>query len=90
MTLSLATRGYLCFKKAKLLPYGPGPIISGTASLEPNVEGAAIELGDVPSITGAGVEGPKIDGSKAPQEEPTGDTPDISGGGVIVPGGSGK
>lgn len=92
MTLSLATRGYLCFGSGggAGAPCGPGPTISGIASLEPGVDGAAIDRGEVPSITGAGVEGPKVTGAAGPEEEPAGDTPSISGGGVLTPGGSGK
>ena len=90
MTLSLATRGYLCTGRGSIIRCGPGPTISGIASMEPGVSGAAIELGEVPTLTGAGVKGPEIDGAASPQEEPAGDTPSISGGGVLAPGGSGK
>lgn len=92
MTLSLATRGYLCSGRGggAAAPCGPGPIISGSASLEPGVRGAAIDLGDVPTITGAGVPGPKVTGAAGPEQEPAGDTPTISGGGVLTPEGSGK
>jgi hypothetical protein len=92
MTLSLATRGYLCSGRGggAAAPCGPGPVITGSASLEPGVRGAAIDRGDVPTITGAGVPGPQISGSAGEQQEAAGDTPVISGGGVLSPEGSGK
>jgi hypothetical protein len=87
MTLSLATRGYLCLVQGTY-KCGPGPVISGIESVEPGIRGSSVSLDEGPTLVGAGVTGPEISGSAGEQQEPAGDTPVISGGGVLTPEGN--
>lgn len=92
MTLALATRGYLCTGGAGGgdIRCGPGPGIVSTEMIMPGIDGSAVERTPTPSLTGAGVQGPEISGAAGPEQEPAGDSPTISGGGVLKPEGSGK
>jgi hypothetical protein len=92
MTLALLTRGYICVGGVEPGPVicGPGPGIASIESITPDIDGSATEETLTPTIVGVGVQGPQISGAAGPEEEPTGDTPTISGGEILKPEGAGE
>lgn len=81
MTLSLATRGYLCFRCPDRVcpPYGPGPTISGIVEIKPAIDASAHVRDPGPSISGAVVPAPQIDASASQADPPAAGSPKIVG-----------
>jgi len=87
MTLSLTTRGYLIDGRRGKRVFGKGPTITGIVEEKPNILASATEKTAVPSIIGAGIQGPRISQSTSPTSPPAGISPVITGAGVVKPSG---
>ena len=86
MTISLLTRGYVCFREATVIPpIGAGPSVVSADDVVPSLTGAATELDDGPSIVGSAQQVPTISGATSDSGGQAPDSPTISGGGVLTP-----
>jgi hypothetical protein len=85
MTLSLATRGYLCRGRVGVSLLGPGPVIVGAESMEPIIIGGAAEPTEPPDIVGGGSLTPSITGDVPTAPSPTPEGPQIVSGESMSP-----
>jgi len=86
MTLALATRGYLCFRRGGGGTSGPGPSIIKSQFIQPEIKGAAFAAPPGPDLTGAASKAPQISGGGSIPTPPASTPPTISGGGTLIPG----
>ena len=86
MTLALATRGYLCFRRAVAVFVGPGPTIVQSQFVQPEIQGAAFAAPPGPDLSGAVSSAPQISGGGSVPTTPAANPPTITGGGTLIPG----
>ena len=86
MTLALATRGYLCFRRGGVTVIGAGPSIVKSQFVQPEIKGAAFVAPPGPDLTGAASKAPQISGGGSVPTPPEANPPTISGGGTLIPG----
>lgn len=88
MTLALATRGYLCFRRGGggTIIVGTGPSIVKSQFIQPEIKGAAFAALEGPDLTGAASKAPQISGGGSVPTPPASTPPTISGGGTLIPG----
>lgn len=87
MSLSLATRGYLCRGGAGggAGICGPGPVIVSIEDVTPTIISGAAELVPPPDIVGGGSLVPSISGDPPTPPTPDPDGPQIVGAGALAP-----
>jgi len=84
--IQLATRGYLwMLGVGGAQIFGPGPVVSNSESIQPELRGSAYMAPPGPGISGAGVPAPIISSGIAAPATSAATPPTIVGGGVLKP-----
>ena len=86
MTLALLTRGYIYPRQTGVSGVVfEGPTLTNIESAAPDITGSGVSRPEGPSLVGAAVTGPGLDGRPSDPPTPAGDAPTIVGSGTQKP-----